>query len=276
MKVLGNINVDLDVVNKEYVDGEIKNIDVSGQLVDYAKKDHTHSISDITNLQTTLNSKADANGTDRLERVVALKAEKDHKHSIADINNLQTALDGKAPKDHTHSDYATMEYVSTLNDIILKTVTGLSGKSDLDHKHSISDITNLQTELNSKAGVSHTHSEYLKKGDPIQLTSAQKAELKGERGAPGTPGKDGQNGMITYIRYANNPSGDNMTSSPQSDTTHIGIYTYEGRNAPPSSVYQWTRIKGDPGESINTWTGTQAEYDRIYRKSPTTLYIITG
>lgn len=183
MKVLGNINVDLDVVNKEYVDGEIKNIDVSGQLADYAKKDHTHS--------------------------------------IANINNLQTALDGKAPKDHTHD-------------------------------------------------------EYMKKGDPIELTSAQKAELKGERGAPGTPGKDGQNGMITYIRYANNPSGDNMTSSPQSDTTHIGIYTYEGRNAPPSSVYQWTRIKGDPGESINTWTGTQAEYDRIYRKSPTTLYIITG
>ena len=100
---------------------------------------------------------------------------------------------------------------------------------------------------------------------------------RGATGATGPKGADGQNGMITYIRYANNPSGDNMTSSPQSDTTHIGIYTYEGRTAPPApSVYDWTRIKGDPGTSIDTWTGTQAEYDRIYRKSPTTLYIIKG
>lgn len=207
MKVLGNIDVDLDVVNKEYVDGKIKNIDVSGQL----------------------------------------------------------------------QDYATNEDLSLLRGGLATLTVELSRKSELKHKHSISDINNLQTTLNGKAGKNHTHTEYLKKGDPIQLTSAQKAELKGERGAPGTPGKDGQNGMITYIRYANNPSGDNMTATPQSDTTHIGIYTYEGRNAPTApSVYLWTRIKGDPGESINTWTGTQAEYDRIYRKSPTTLYIITG
>ena len=99
---------------------------------------------------------------------------------------------------------------------------------------------------------------------------------KGERGAPGTPGKDGQNGMTTYIRYANNPSGNNMTPSPQSDTTHIGIYTYEGQVAPPvPSVYQWIRIKGDPGTSIDTWTGTQAQYDALSSKSSTTLYIIT-
>lgn len=68
----------------------------------------------------------------------------------------------------------------------------------------------------------HTHTEYLKKGDPIQLTASQKAELKGEpgkQGNPGTPGRD--------------------------------------------------------GTSITTWTGTQAEYDRIYNKSSTTLYIIT-
>ncbi|WP_028125607.1 collagen-like protein [Eremococcus coleocola] len=29
MKVLGNINVDLDVVNKDYVDGKVKNIELT-------------------------------------------------------------------------------------------------------------------------------------------------------------------------------------------------------------------------------------------------------
>lgn len=157
---------DIDLSNYATKD-DLSKVDVSGQLSDYAKKDHKHNIADITNLQTTLNDKATKSG----------------------FSNL---------------------------------VWQLSGKSDLEHKHSISDITNLQTALNSKASANHTHTEYLKKGDPIELTASQKAELKGEpgkQGNPGTPGRD--------------------------------------------------------GTSITTWTGTQAEYDRIYNKSSTTLYIIT-
>ena len=174
---------DVDLSNYATKD-DLSKVDVSGQLQDYAKKDHKHNIADITDLQTTLNDKATKSG----------------------FSNL---------------------------------VWQLSGKSELGHKHSIADITNLQTELNSKASASgtdrlermvalkaekdHTHDEYLKKGDPIQLTASQKAELKGEpgkQGNPGTPGRD--------------------------------------------------------GTSITTWTGTQAEYDRIYNKSSTTLYIIKG
>ena len=100
---------------------------------------------------------------------------------------------------------------------------------------------------------------------------------RGATGLTGQKGADGRDGFITYIRYANNPSGYNMTAAPRSDTTYIGIYPSGSENAPTApSVYDWTRIKGDPGTSIDTWAGTQAEYDRIYRKSPTTLYIIKG
>ena len=53
----------------------------------YAKLSHTHAISDITNLQSTLNGKASSN----------------HTHPISDITNLQSTLDGKASSNHTHA-----------------------------------------------------------------------------------------------------------------------------------------------------------------------------
>lgn len=56
--------------------------------------------------------------------------------------------------------------------------------------------------ISEKADKSHTHSEYLttssanttylKKGDPIELTTQQKAELKGEPGKDGVDGKPGK------------------------------------------------------------------------------------
>ncbi|MGX7141448.1 phage upper tail fiber protein [Facklamia languida] len=228
---------DVDLSNYATKD-DLSKVDVSGQLADYAKKDHTHriqdmddwneiektfqyyddeigkkaekdhthSIADIDNLQTTLNDKATKSAFSKLVFDLSGKSELDHKHSIADIDNLQTTLNDKATKS-----------------AFSKLVFDLSGKSELDHKHSIADITNLQTTLNGKASASHTHDEYLKKGDPIELTSAQKAELKGEpgkQGNPGTPGRD--------------------------------------------------------GTSITTWTGTQAQYDALSSKSSTTLYIIRG
>jgi hypothetical protein len=46
---------------------------------DYAPLSHTHAISDVTNLQTSLDGKAATS----------------HSHAISDVTNLQTALDGK-------------------------------------------------------------------------------------------------------------------------------------------------------------------------------------
>lgn len=53
----------------------------------YAKASHSHSIANITNLQSTLDGKAAAS----------------HSHSIANITNLQSTLDGKASASHSHS-----------------------------------------------------------------------------------------------------------------------------------------------------------------------------
>lgn len=56
-----------------------------------AATSHTHAISDVTNLQTTLNGKANAS----------------HTHSIANVTGLQDVLDDKSDTGHTHSNATT-------------------------------------------------------------------------------------------------------------------------------------------------------------------------
>lgn len=53
----------------------------------FTPSSHTHSISDVTSLQTTLDGKASTS----------------HSHIIGDVTGLQTALDGKASSTHTHT-----------------------------------------------------------------------------------------------------------------------------------------------------------------------------
>ena len=74
---------------------------------------HSHSISDITNLQTQLDSKAD----------------KVHDHAITDITGLQTALDEKATK--------------------TEVTDGLATKADKAHNHVVADVAGLQGILDS-------------------------------------------------------------------------------------------------------------------------------
>jgi phage-related tail fiber protein len=62
---------------------------------------HTHAISEITNLQTTLDGKAASSHTHAISEITNLqttldgKAAATHTHAISDVTNLQTTLDGK-------------------------------------------------------------------------------------------------------------------------------------------------------------------------------------
>lgn len=60
-----------------------------------ASESHTHSISNVTNLQSTLDDKAT---TTALTDGLAGKADKAHTHAVSDVTNLQTTLDDKIPK----------------------------------------------------------------------------------------------------------------------------------------------------------------------------------
>jgi len=117
-----------------------------------ANTGHTHTISNVTNLQTTLNNKANtsdlssvalSNSYNDLDDVPSTFTPSSHSHAISDVTNLQTTLDGKASSTHTH----TISDVTNLQ-------TTLDGKASSSHSHSISDVTNLQSSLNAKANSS--------------------------------------------------------------------------------------------------------------------------
>ena len=57
---------------------------------------HTHAISDIANLQSTLNNKASTSDLTNVQTSLNGKANSTHSHAISDVANLQTTLDGKA------------------------------------------------------------------------------------------------------------------------------------------------------------------------------------
>lgn len=66
-----------------------------------ASESHTHSISNVTDLQSTLDDKqpkGDYATSKALTDGLAGKANTSHTHAVADVTGLQTALDGNIPK----------------------------------------------------------------------------------------------------------------------------------------------------------------------------------
>ena len=84
-----------------------------------ASESHTHSISNVTNLQTTLDGKqpkGDYATSKALTDGLAGKANKAHTHVIADVTNLQTTLDGKIPKTGNRGALAGFSSAGILSD----------------------------------------------------------------------------------------------------------------------------------------------------------------
>lgn len=106
--------------------------EVQNKPVNFPPSAHGHAISDVANLQTELDGKAQTG----------------HGHSVSDVTGLQTALDGKSNTDHGH----TVSDVTGLQ-------SELDGKALASHTHAISEVTGLQTALNAKANSSHTHTK---------------------------------------------------------------------------------------------------------------------
>lgn len=77
--------------------------------ISFAKTGHTHVVGDVTNLQSTLDGKAEAAHNHTISHITALQTALDgksntgHVHAIADVTGLQTALDGKTTTTYVDS-----------------------------------------------------------------------------------------------------------------------------------------------------------------------------
>ena len=85
-----------------------------------------------------------------------------HDHPISEVTNLQTELDGKAETQHAHLSSDITDFAEKVAEVSPPaTWETLQGKPTAfppePHDHSISEVTNLQTELDGKAPTSHQH-----------------------------------------------------------------------------------------------------------------------
>lgn len=132
----------------------VSKTDFNLSLSNKADKSHTHSISDTTNLQSTLNGKVPTSRTINNKALTA--------------NITLSASDvGAAPSTHSHDD---KYYTETEMD------AKLAGKSDTTHKHD-----------NDYAAKVHSHDEYAlgetlnahTENDDIHFTAAERTKLSG-------------------------------------------------------------------------------------------------
>ena len=135
---------------------------VTGKPSTFTPSAHTHTIANVTGLQTALDGKAASS----------------HTHAIANVTGLQTALDGKAASSHTHTKSQITDFPTSiknptslsiqLNGGTATTYDGSTAKSinitpagigaaASSHTHTIANVTGLQTALDGKAASGHNH-----------------------------------------------------------------------------------------------------------------------
>lgn len=113
-----------------------------------ANATHGHTISDIANLTTFLNNKAEEEAMMLSDQILSDR-----------LDVVEAALPNKANNNHTHffseviesaTDTPLSEYLDNLADDI-------DGKANAVHLHEMSNVTGLADALNSKASSSHSH-----------------------------------------------------------------------------------------------------------------------
>ena len=138
--------------------------EITSKPATFTPATHSHAISDITSLQTTLDGKASSSHSHAISDVTDLqttldgKAASTHSHAIADVTDLQTTLDAKATSEGLATEISNLisgapDSLNTLNELAAainddatyhSTVTTLlSGKSDTTHGHAIESLTNV-------------------------------------------------------------------------------------------------------------------------------------
>ena len=81
-------------------------------LASKANTKHTHTVAEITNLNSTLSGYVT---TATLTAELAKKANASHTHTTAQVTGLDTALAGKAPTSHTHTSAQITDLTAKLN-----------------------------------------------------------------------------------------------------------------------------------------------------------------
>jgi len=148
-----------------------------------------------------------------------------HAHSISDVTGLQTALDSKSDTTHTHDLSGFTGLVKSVNDqlpdangnVVIATDVGSVDWSTITnrptefnptaHSHAIADVTGLQTALDTKAESAHNHdalySAIVHTHDIAEITNSIKT-VNGQ--LPGLDGDVTVSAVSDWSAITNKPS----------------------------------------------------------------------
>ena len=150
---------------------------IANKPATFAPSAHTHAISEVVNLQSSLDGKAAST----------------HSHAISDVTGLQGALDGK----QAAGSYAASSHSHTISNVT-GLQTALDGKqaagsyASASHTHTIANVTGLQSALDGKqATLGFTPAQT---GAANQFTAEQKFTA--------VPGSGGQIRLKTNVNAA--------------------------------------------------------------------------
>lgn len=155
-------NIDVGTVD---LTGYYSKTQIDDMLSNYSKTSHTHSISSITNLQTTLDGKAASSHSHNYASTVKVGTTSYNSSSnVISLPAYPTLSSlGAAASSHTHSQYYDSAISRTKN-TVLAAPNGSAGSATFRAlvaadipTLAISKISGLQTALDGKAASSHTH-----------------------------------------------------------------------------------------------------------------------
>lgn len=124
----------------------VQNKVVNSALSGKANSSHSHSITNVTNLQSSLDSKAGTSIATTSANGLMSSSDKTKLDGIA-TGATKTIVDSSLSS-------------TSVNPVQSKIInSALNEKANVSHTHNIGDISNLQSVLNGKANTSHTHND---------------------------------------------------------------------------------------------------------------------
>lgn len=241
---------------------------VAGKPSSFTPSSHTHD--DRYYTESEVDSK------------LAGKAPSSHTHTIGNITNLQSSLDGKAAVSHGHSaattsaagfmsaaDKSKLDGVATganktivdsslsstsVNPVQNKVVnSALAGKASTSHTHTTAQVTGLDSALAGKAPISHNHNGvYAPASHTHDATNITSGTVSADR-LPVTSASKGGTGKTTLVDSANAliNSLSEGTSAPTDNDYYVCQFagggttttTYHRRSM--SALWTWIKSKCD-------------------------------
>ena len=223
-----------------------------------------------------------------------------HTHTIANITNLQTALDGKAASSHTHTKSQITDFPTSIKNptsVVIKLNGGTTegtnmftydgstaksinitpagiGASASSHTHTIANVTGLQSALDGKAASSHTHTK-----DQVGLGNVDNTADSAKNVAMATKLQTYKNDSTTETYGAQYPlfaQWDSTGKIINMVCTGYTVRVQSAATADSANAVAWGNVSGKPSTftpSAHTHTKSQITDFPSSLKNPTSLSI---